>query len=209
MLGANIQPPAGRDGDEITLRLSVDEPLLGSPEVSLNLPGGARVLVGEALDDTATEFRFTHTIDEVRDAEGAHLLSANLLDLAGNAALGETHKAIEYHDQALVIFQEIGDRRAEAATLDNLGLAYAALGETRKAIDFYEQQLVIVREIGDRIGEGNASYNLVNELVKIGRDADALAHAKKAVEIYEQIESPHAAKARAKLEELRGSQGQP
>ncbi len=67
--------------------------------------------------------------------------------------LGETRKAIEFHEQALVIDREIGDRRGEGADLGNLGIAYADLGETRQAIEFYEQALVIAREIGDRRGE--------------------------------------------------------
>ncbi len=55
------------------------------------------------------------------------------------ADLGEVRKAIEYHEQALVIDREIGDRRGEGADLGNLGLAYAALGEVRKAIEYFEQ----------------------------------------------------------------------
>ena len=61
--------------------------------------------------------------------------------------LGETQKAIEYYEQALVIAREIGDRRGEGARLGNLGIAYARLGETRKAIDLFEQAIQIGQEI--------------------------------------------------------------
>ncbi len=91
-----------------------------------------------------------------RNAEGIHL--GNL----GNAYsdLGEPRKAIEYHEQALKIAREIGDRRGEGAGLGNLGSAYSDLGEPRKAIEYYEQALKIAREIGDRRGEGNHLGNL-------------------------------------------------
>ena len=35
--------------------------------------------------------------------------------------LGDARKAIEYHEQALAIDREVGDRRGEGADLGNLG----------------------------------------------------------------------------------------
>ena len=88
--------------------------------------------------------------------EGRHL--GNL----GTAyyALGETRRAIELHEQALIIIREIGDRHGEGYALSNLGTAYMNLGELRRATELYEQCLVIVREIGDRRGEGAVSGQL-------------------------------------------------
>ena len=103
----------------------------------------------------------------------------------------------------MVIAREIGDRRGEGNALGNLGLACADLGEPRKAIGFYGQQLAIVREIGDRRGEGASLGNLGLAHAAVGERRKAIAHAEQAVEIFEQIESPHAAKARTLLEALR------
>ena len=69
-------------------------------------------------------------------------------------------RAIEYHEQALAISREIGDRRGEGNDLGNLGNAYKNLGEVRRAIGYYEQALVIAREIGDRRGEAFLCWNL-------------------------------------------------
>ena len=68
--------------------------------------------------------------------------------------LGQVEKAIDYHQQALAISQEIGDRRAEGNSLGNLGIAYRNLGQVEKAIDYHQQALAISQEIGDRRGEG-------------------------------------------------------
>jgi len=95
------------------------------------------------------------------------------------ADLGETRRAIEYHEQHLAIAREIGDRRGEGNATGNLGLSYAALGETRRAIEFYEQQLGITREIGDRRGEGISMGNL-------GLAYAALGQTRRANELYEQ-----------------------
>ena len=72
---------------------------------------------------------------EFGDRRGERADLSNL----GNAYenLGETHRAIEFYEQALLIDRDLGDRRGEGADLGNLGLAYATLGETRHAIQFY------------------------------------------------------------------------
>jgi tetratricopeptide (TPR) repeat protein len=120
------------------------------------------------------------------------------------AALGEARKAIEYYGQHLTIAREIGDRRGEGAALGNLGNAYSDLGEPRKAIEYYEQQLVITREIGDRRGEANALFNSSLALHQLGVHSEAIKKAESALQIYEQMESPHAETVRKWLEERQG-----
>jgi tetratricopeptide (TPR) repeat protein len=56
-------------------------------------------------------------------------------------------KAIECHQQALVISRKIGDRQGEGPQLDNLGLAYAARGDTTRARERLSQALVIFEKI--------------------------------------------------------------
>jgi tetratricopeptide (TPR) repeat protein len=88
----------------------------------------------------------------------------------GNAYrnLGETRRAIEFYEQALVIDREIGNRLGEGADLNNLGLAYAELGEIHRAIEFHEKALVIDREIGNRQGEANVLMNIGNVRYSLG-----------------------------------------
>ena len=119
-------------------------------------------------------------------AQGAYIGNLGL----AYADLGEVQKAIEYHEQALIISREIGDRRGEGSTLGNLGVAYKNLGEVQKAIEFYEQRIEIAREIGDRRGEGNALANLGQAQKTLGDlgKAKKLWHA--ALAIYQAIESP-------------------
>jgi tetratricopeptide (TPR) repeat protein len=95
------------------------------------------------------------------------------------ADLGETRKAIEFYEQALLIACENGFRQGEGMVLGNLGLAYDALGESRKAIKFYQQDLDIAREFGDRKGEGITLGNL-------GLAYDNLGETRKAIEFYQQ-----------------------
>jgi tetratricopeptide (TPR) repeat protein len=120
------------------------------------------------------------------------------------SALGETRRAVEVYEQRLTIAREVGDRRGEESVLGNLGNAYDNLGETQRAIEFYEQALVIACEIGDRLGEGCGLFNIGLALDKLGDRAKAIAHVEAALEIFEQIESPYAERARAQLARWRG-----
>ncbi|MFY9645456.1 MAG: tetratricopeptide repeat protein, partial [Terriglobales bacterium] len=110
---------------------------------------------------------------------------------------------IEYHEQALQIDREIGDRRGEGAALGNLGNAYGSLGEYRRAIEHYELQLGMTREIGYRSGEGNALFNMSLALDKLGDRKKAIEHAEAALRIFEEIEAPWVPKIRKQLEEWR------
>jgi tetratricopeptide (TPR) repeat protein len=134
-----------------------------------------------------------------RGAEGA------ILGNLGNAYadLGETRKAIEFHNQALLIDREIGDRGGEGSDLGNLGNAYAELGEMRKAIDFYEQRLVVAREIGDRRGEAYGSWNMGLALEKEGNLAQAVLAMQLRVDFEREIGHPKAEEHAKQVEQLR------
>ncbi|MCK9441680.1 MAG: tetratricopeptide repeat protein [Methanothrix sp.] len=123
-----------------------------------------------------------------RHGEGVALTNLGL----AHARQEDLKKAIELHLKALAIFSKIEDRPGEVNALGNLGLAYFHLGETRKAIEHYEQALIISCDIGDRRGEGILLFNMSLSLEKLGQRAKAIDLAKSALEIFEQIESPHA-----------------
>jgi len=93
-------------------------------------------------------------------------------------ALGQVARAIEYHEAALAIAREIGDRQGEGAWLGNLGNAYSDLGQVARAIEYHEQALAISREIGDRRGEGA-------DLGNLGLAYRALGQVARAIEYYE------------------------
>jgi tetratricopeptide (TPR) repeat protein len=118
------------------------------------------------------------------------------------ADLGEPRRAIEFYEQSLTIAREIDDRRGEGNALNNLGAAYADLGDLRRATEFYEQNLMIAREIGDRRGEGRALGNLGDAFANLGEPRRAIGFLREALAIFEAIESPHAAQARARITRL-------
>ena len=101
----------------------------------------------------------------------------------GVDAVSYTHldvykRQLSFHEAALAVAREVGDRRGEGTHLGNLGIAYKNLGQVERAIEFYEAALAVAREIGDRRGEGNHLGNLGIAYADLGQVA-------RAIELYE------------------------
>jgi tetratricopeptide (TPR) repeat protein len=59
-------------------------------------------------------------------------------------------KALEHHQAALEIFEELGDLRDLANTLDLLGLAYLLGGNLTASVQTYDRAIALSRELDDR-----------------------------------------------------------
>jgi tetratricopeptide (TPR) repeat protein len=55
--------------------------------------------------------------------------------------LGQFTDALHYHQQALPIRREVGDRHGEGLTLTNLGLTYQAVGRLVEVLTCQQQAL--------------------------------------------------------------------
>ena len=65
-------------------------------------------------------------------------------------------QALQFWEQSLAIYREIGNREGIAGSLNNLGNAYDNLGDYRKAIDYHQQSLEIAKQICNRRGIANS-----------------------------------------------------
>jgi tetratricopeptide (TPR) repeat protein len=61
--------------------------------------------------------------------------------------LGETQRAVEFYEQALIVTREIGDHLVEGLALFNISLALDKLGDRAKAIAHVEAALEIFEQI--------------------------------------------------------------
>ena len=55
---------------------------------------------------------------------------------------------MEYHEQALVIRQKLGDRAGEAQSCWNIGLTYKDLGDLAQAEEYISQAVRLMEPIG-------------------------------------------------------------
>jgi tetratricopeptide (TPR) repeat protein len=63
--------------------------------------------------------------------------------------------AVEYYNEALKLFKEIGDRLGEANVLQAIGDVQQFRKESNAALESYNEALKLFKEIGDRLGEAN------------------------------------------------------
>lgn len=91
--------------------------------------------------------------------------------------LGERQQALDHYQNALRLFNVVGDQSGKGNALNNIGNVYLALRDKTQALDYYQQALVLLRVAGDRAGEANTLSN-------IGLAYSALGEKKKALEFF-------------------------
>jgi tetratricopeptide (TPR) repeat protein len=121
------------------------------------------------------------------------MLAPNAEDLQSSVLSDENlptlvQEKINSLNQDLLYFRENGDRKGEADSLNNLGLAYHTSGEFEKAISFHNQALTIFRELGDQQGEAAQYGNLARIAYSRGDVEQAREYFESALLIYREIE---------------------
>jgi tetratricopeptide (TPR) repeat protein len=78
-------------------------------------------------------------------------------------------EAAEQHRVALALFRDLGDRRSEALTLNNLALALDRAGDGA-ALDLFEQAATMLGDLGEEQHEGEVIANLALAFRRRGSD---------------------------------------
>jgi len=108
---------------------------------------------GNALAAVRGARRQRRTIAAEREALRLNALGAQL------RKNGAAEAAVEQHRAALCIVRELGDRRGEALTLNNVALALAR-NYDRAAVEHFKQAATILSELGDTEHEAQVIANL-------------------------------------------------
>ena len=206
----DIHPFESEVGQVVTIRMMSDE-----FDTFIGLVDSSRQPMGENNDTTASETNSTLTVSlpeagtyfiiaiafdkagqgnyrltvstanpaEIQSLEADHLLSQ------GNQhyRASQFRAALESWQQALAIYQTLGDRGGEAITLDNLGLAYHSLGQYQQAVEFHQQALAIDREIENPRLESSTLGNLGRTYFFLGQYQQSLELHQQALAIAREI----------------------
>jgi len=97
------------------------------------------------------------------------------------------HDAFTVHSNVLRVAVGRGDRFAEGAALNYLGLVLFRWDRNAEAIDHYQRALAARREVRDRTGEAGTLLNLGLTDQALCRFADALDHYRQALAISQEI----------------------
>ncbi|MEO7908490.1 MAG: BTAD domain-containing putative transcriptional regulator [Roseiflexaceae bacterium] len=86
---------------------------------------------------------------------------------------GEYLRGRALSQEALTLFQALGDQNGIADALNNLGIIADMLGEYREAKGYYQQNLAIHQALGDRKGIARATHNLADTCRLLGEFHEA------------------------------------
>ena len=116
-------------------------------------------------------------------------IKANALNQIGKQChhIGQYDTALDFYKQALAIFQQIGDKQGEGATLNNLSQIYSTRGDYDTALQYLQQALAIQQQIGDKSGEGTTLNNIALIHEARGDYDTALDFLKQSLTIQQQI----------------------
>lgn len=128
-----------------------------------------------ALSDESLQVAIEYLDQPLRDAPNTQT-KARILTLLGYSqrALGDEEMALDFHEDALDIAREAGDRSCEIANLNHLSRTYVMLEDYEEAIDNGQRALILARQTGDRLGEANALANIGFSEVLIAQEHDQL-----------------------------------
>ncbi|MCB0846175.1 MAG: tetratricopeptide repeat protein, partial [Bacteroidetes bacterium] len=105
---------------------------------------------------------------------------------------GEYERARDYLEQSLRIQQQIGDRKGEGTTLNNLATTAHAKGDYDRALEYLEQSLRIAQQIGDIDGVATCQTNKAVILYKQKKQTEAaIPLFLEAYQIFHKIGSPN------------------
>jgi tetratricopeptide (TPR) repeat protein len=101
--------------------------------------------------------------------------------------VGRHSEALPLYEQSLAINREIGDKKQEGVTLNNISQIYSARGDYTTALTYLEQSLVISREIGNKAGEGATLNNISGIYHARGDYSTALTYLEQSLGISREI----------------------
>ena len=155
-------------------------------EVKANLLWG-RALLSQG-DYKGAEECFSNAL-QLAEASNLPILKADSLRYLGVVAerLADLTTAIDYFEDSLEQYRQIGDRRGEGKTLNHLGNILLMQGAYEAGKEYYEQFLNISREIGDRWGEGQVIRNIGDTYLGQYDYAGASKYFEQALEITREI----------------------
>lgn len=93
-------------------------------------------------------------------------------------------KGLKKYQEALSLWQTLGDQRKEALTLHMIGESYRQSGEIQKALGYFSQAVSLRRAIGDRQGEAESLYNTGVVYYGLGDSQKALDYYQQALVVF-------------------------
>jgi CHAT domain-containing protein/predicted negative regulator of RcsB-dependent stress response len=96
-------------------------------------------------------------------------------------------RAIQKSQEALLLWQKIGDKQWESTTLLGIGRAYDDLGDKQSALKYYNFALPLMKEVDNKAGEANTLNNIGLVYSDLGDKQRALKYLNSALPLNQQV----------------------
>jgi tetratricopeptide (TPR) repeat protein len=100
---------------------------------------------------------------------------------------GDLDRAQKLQEEALSIYESLGEDEGTATTLNNLGLTHQRRGETARALELWQHSLEISDKIGDEQGKASTLCNIAGRLTGQGKITEALSLYGQALQFFESV----------------------
>ncbi len=104
---------------------------------------------------------------------------------------GDLDKALEYHQQSLIVGEELDNKQGISDSLNNLGLVYFSRGDLDKALEYHQRSLAIKEELGNKHDIAKSLNNLGNVYSSRGDLDKALEYHQRSLAIKEELGNKH------------------
>ena len=78
-----------------------------------------------------------------------------------------------YGEEALALYESLGDRVSQSRALNNLAVMAWIQGRGSQALDMFRRAQVVAAEAGDTVGAAETDYNIGDVLLRLGRAGEA------------------------------------
>jgi class 3 adenylate cyclase/tetratricopeptide (TPR) repeat protein len=140
----------------------------------------ARLLARRAVVKVS-QGRYASARDTAHDAVGAATASGDLPSLAqAHLVLHTVHMfagtpdETGHGEQALKLFEQLGDVSGQAHALNNLAMRRLLEGDWTESLEMFGRASAMFHRVGDAANEANASYNQADLLNRQGRHRESL-----------------------------------
>jgi CHAT domain-containing protein/tetratricopeptide (TPR) repeat protein len=126
-------------------------------------------------------------------AEAANTrLRAGIVHALGDHEFARGHfdEAIVRLEQAIALYEGLGDKRGLARTLTSLGRLNRVHGHSERALPLYERALALQKEVGDQQGVIQSTNAIAIALGALNRSAEALTYFQRALALARETGSP-------------------
>lgn len=104
-----------------------------------------------------------------------------------HGSTGEFEKAMPFFQQSLLLYKQVGDKKGEAQSIQDIGGVFFNSGKPGEALPYFEQALLLRSEIKDRDGEADTRIGLGGVYTMTGRPEKAVHEIEQALAIYRQL----------------------